>query len=351
VLQRQLTGLTYDELAARLSDLGEPRYRTNQVFSWVYRSLVDDYDSMTNVPSTLRKALGEQLSLQSPVALATVSSADGLTTKILLRLSDGHTIESVWMQYEGRQTICVSSQVGCAVGCPFCATGRGGFQRDLTSGEIVDQVLFFARRMHKQGESVTNVVFMGMGEPLANYDQVWRAISVLNDARGADLGARRFTISTAGMVPAIRRMAQETLAVGLAVSLHAADDRLRDLLVPLNRRYPLSTLIPACADYVQHTRRRVSFEYALVEGVNDSPQHARAMGRLLHGLLCHVNLIPLNPTDNCAYRPADRDRTVAFRVELNRLGISNTIRLGRGLDIQAGCGQLRSRQSAEARGG
>jgi 23S rRNA (adenine2503-C2)-methyltransferase len=338
-----LTDLAYDELQSWVAQQGEPAFRARQIFEWVYRSLAPDFAAMTNLSLALRQKLADLAIVQSLTAVDSATSAEGLTTKALLKLRDGETIESVLMRYEGRQSVCISSQVGCALGCPFCATGQSGFQRNLSPGEIVEQVLYFARQLQTQDLPVTNVVLMGMGEPLANYDATWKAIRILNDARGFKLGARRFTISTAGMVPGIQRMAQEKLEVGLAVSLHAANDALRNRLVPLNKRYPLTEIIAACREYVEQTGRRVSFEYALIQGVNDDPQRARELVQLVRGLLCHVNLIPLNPTADCDYRPASRDRIMAFRRELNEAGIPNTVRLGRGMDIQAGCGQLRSR--------
>jgi len=338
-----LTDLTYEQLVSWVTEQGEPAFRAKQLFEWVYRLLVSDFAAMTNLPLSFRQKLDDQAIIQSLIALNSVTSADGLTTKTLLQLRDGETIESVLMRYEGRQTVCISSQVGCAMGCPFCATGQGGFRRNLSSGEIVEQALYFARQLQLQSTVVTNVVFMGMGEPLANYDATWRAIEILNDHRGLGLGARRFTISTVGLVPGIRRLAQENLAVNLAVSLHAANNALRDRLVPVNKRYPLQELIAACQEHTQRTGRRVSFEYALMEDINDNPGQARELGYLLRGLLCHVNLIPLNPTADCDYRPSGHERVLAFRRELNRMGIANTVRLSRGIDIQAGCGQLRSR--------
>jgi 23S rRNA (adenine2503-C2)-methyltransferase len=338
-----LTDLGYDELQSWVAQQGEPAFRARQLIEWIYRSLVPDFAAMTNLPLVLRQKLADLAIIQSLSPVDSVTSAEGLTTKVLLQLRDGETIESVLMRYEGRQSVCISSQVGCALGCLFCATGQGGFKRNLSPGEIVEQVLYFARQLQQQDLPITNVVLMGMGEPLANYGATWHAIRILNDPRGFKLGARRFTISTAGMVPGIQRMAQEKLEVGLAVSLHAANDALRNRLVPLNKRYPLSELIAACREYVECTGRRVSFEYALIQGVNDDPKQARELGQLLRGLLCHVNLIPLNPTAGCAYRPSTRDQIMAFRRELNETGIPNTVRLGRGVDIQAGCGQLRSR--------
>ncbi len=342
---RQLiTDLSFDELQTWLTELGEPPFRAMQIFSWVYHSMISDWPEMTNLSANLRQRLSSLAVLSSLGPLDRVTSADGLTTKELLELRDGETLESVLMRYEGRQTTCLSSQVGCALRCPFCATGQSGFRRNLTSGEIVDQVLHFARQLRGEGLGVTNVVLMGMGEPLANYDATWKAIRTLNDARGFRLGARRFTISTVGIVPGIRRMTGEGLEVGLAVSLHAPNDSLRDRLVPANKNYPLTELIPACRDYANATHRRLTFEYALIQGVNDGPQQARELGNLLHGMLCHVNLIPVNPTAGCDYRPASREAVASFREELNGHGIANTIRLGRGVDIQAGCGQLRSRR-------
>jgi len=342
-----LTDLSFEELQSWLDRLGEPPFRAQQVFSWIYSALVPEFGAMTNLSVSLRHRLSEAAVLSSLSPLEQVTSADGLTTKELLQLRDDETIESVLMRYEGRQTTCLSSQVGCAVGCPFCATGQSGFKRNLTSGEIVDQVLHFARQLQEAGSTITNVVLMGMGEPLANYDATWKAVRTLNNARGFRLGARRFTISTVGIVPGIRKMAEEGLEVGLAVSLHAPNDALRDQLVPVNRRYPLSELISACRDYTSKTSRRLTFEYALIQGVNDGLQLAHELGTLLHGMLCHVNLIPVNRTPGCDYRPASRDTIMAFRRELNNYGIANTVRLGRGVDIQAGCGQLRSRRLAQ----
>jgi len=339
-----LTDLSWDQLTSWVNSLGEPAYRADQLFGWIYRSLVDDFDAMTNLPVNWRQQLEELAVIQSLQPLDTIVSENGLTSKTLFELRDGETIETVLMRYEGRRTVCVSSQVGCAIGCPFCATGQSGFARNLSSGEIVDQVLHFARQLKEQDLSVTNVVLMGMGEPLANYDATWGAIEILNDQRGFGLGSRRFTVSTAGLVPGIAQLAQERLSVGLAVSLHAADNALRDRLVPLNRRYPLSDLITVCRQYAAQTGRRVTFEYALINDINDSPSQAEELGQLLRGELCHVNLIPLNPTEECEYQPSSRARVLAFRRVLNRMGIPNTLRLERGMDIKAGCGQLRSRR-------
>jgi len=388
-----LLDLTYAQLRELLTSWGEPSFRADQLWGWLYRSLVSDFNQMRNLPKELRARLGEAAHLQTLTPLPVLSpalsrtkgeaegvesvSADGLTHKVLFALRDGETIESVFMRYERRRTVCVSTQVGCPIGCPFCATGQSGFERNLTAGEIMEQVLYFARKvrfsphpplppllptlgeggraplspriggegMGERGPDslITNIVFMGMGEPLLNYEATWQAVETLNDARGFGLGARRFTLSTVGVVPGIQRLSREKLQVGLAVSLHAPTDRLRDKLVPLNRRYPLSQLMAACRDYVQNTGRRITFEYALMEGINDSLEQAQRLGRLLQGLICHVNLIPLNPTMGSSYQPSSRKMALAFQKELERQKIPTTMRLGRGIDIQAGCGQLRGK--------
>ncbi len=279
--------------------------------------------------------------------LETLESADGSTRKVLFRLPDGETIESVFMLYERRRTVCLSTQVGCPIGCPFCATGRSGFRRNLKAGEIIAQVLHFAREAKKTlGDSskpVTNVVFMGMGEPLLNYDATIKAIRILNDQRGFNLGARRFTISTVGIVPGIRRLAEEGLQVELAVSLHAPNDEIRDRLVPVNKGYPIRRLLVACQEFIEKTKRRITFEYVLINGVNDSISHARELASLLRGMLCHVNLIPMNPFPGASMEPPPRRRVLAFEEELRRQGLSVTLRTSKGVDIQAGCGQLRLR--------
>jgi 23S rRNA (adenine2503-C2)-methyltransferase len=326
--------------------LGEPSYRADQVYRWLYQSLAASFEEMQNLPRPMRRRLEQMAHLQSLVPVDESRSSSGLTRKVLFTLPDGETIETVLMLYDSRQTVCVSTQVGCPLGCPFCATGQSGFARNLTAGEIVGQVLYFARQLKEDGQSVSNVVFMGMGEPLLNYDATRQAVETLIDPRGYNLGARRITISTAGIVPGIQRLGEEGLQVGLAVSLHAPSDDLRETLVPVARRYPLRDLLSACRSYVKLTGRRVTFEYALVNDLNDSPQQARQLAHLLSRLLCHVNLIPLNPTADCPWRPSDKDRVEAFHLELRRLGINSTLRLRRGIDIEAGCGQLRSRHPA-----
>jgi len=341
-----LLDLTYSELEELLVSLGEPSYRADQLYGWLYRALASRFHDMLNLPLSLREKLEDVAILRLLTPMEEVTSDSGLARKVLFALRDGETIESVLLLYEDRQSVCVSTQVGCPVGCGFCATGQSGFVRNLSPREIVEQVLFFARELREQDLEVTNVVFMGMGEPLLNYEATWRAVETLNDPRGFNLGARRMTISTVGVVPGIDRLSKEPLQVGLAVSLHAPTDRLRRKLVPIARRYPMGELMAACRRYVERTGRRITFEYALLQGINDSLEQATLLADLLSGLLCHVNLIPLNPTADSPWEPSSPDQVRAFHRELRRRGINSTIRLRRGIGIEAGCGQLRSRRPA-----
>lgn len=338
--QRLLLDLSRADLEEMLSGWGEPSYRAGQVWHWLYRQFAASADEMTNLPRPLRERLARETLLDPLTAQATLESSDGLTAKTLFNLADGAQIEAVLMRYDKRRTLCISTQAGCAMACPFCATGQMGFTRNLSAGEIVAQVLFYARQLRAEGEQVTNIVFMGMGEPLANYAATWQAIRRLNEADGFNLGARHMTLSTVGLAPAIRRMSREPEQVGLAVSLHAPTDEVRDRLVPINRRYPLEMLLRACREYVAATRRRITFEYALMDGQNDSDAQAEQLAGLLKGLLCHVNLIPLNPTPGSPYGGSPDERVYAFRDRLQAHGIPTTVRLRRGIDIQAGCGQL-----------
>jgi 23S rRNA (adenine2503-C2)-methyltransferase len=338
-----LLDLSSDELLRLIVEWGQPRFRAAQVWRWIYHTLTDDPDEMVNLPKDLRQKLASETLVGRLQEVDRLVDEDGLTEKALLETGDGQLIEAVLMRYSSRNTVCVSTQVGCPIGCLFCATGHAGFTRDLTTGEITGQVLHYARQLGEQNAHVTNVVFMGMGEPMLNFDATWRAILNLNDREGLALGARRFTVSTAGVVPGIERMARESLEVGLAISLHAPTDEVRDLLVPVNRRYPLARLLQAARLYIQRTGRRVTFEYALAAGINDSPEHAQQTAKLLQGMLCHVNLIPLNPAAGCDFQPSAREAVLAFQEILVQARIQTTVRLRRGVNIQAGCGQLRGR--------
>jgi len=339
-------GLTYEQLSERLAGWSEPSFRVDQVWRWLYRSLVTDLEGMRNIPCALRERLAESFDVQTIQPVRVQASHDRATRKWLMQLSDGETIETVLMHYARRRTACISVQVGCALGCPFCATGQMGLHRNLDAGEIVEQVIFVERLLREESGSrerqITNVVFMGMGEPLANYGSTLRAVRNLNDWRGFGLANRRITLSTVGLVPAIRRLAQEGLEVGLAISLHAPTDELRDKLVPINRKFPLEPLFAACREYVDRTGRRITFEYALIREVNDRPVHARQLAQRLRGLLCHVNIIPLNPVAGSPFEAPDRGEVDRFRETLEQAGIAVTVRIRRGVDIRAGCGQLRS---------
>jgi 23S rRNA (adenine2503-C2)-methyltransferase len=336
--------LIYDLTLPSLTDLlqswGEPSYRARQVWEGLYRHFWQTPDDFSNLPKSLRKHLGAELDFDLLTPTLSLDSRDGLTRKTLFRLRDGQAIEAVLMRYDRRRTLCISTQAGCAMGCVFCATGQMGFKRHLTSGEIVAQVMYYARLLHDEGQTVTNVVVMGMGEPFHNYENTLQAVDRLNDPEGYNFGARRFTISTVGLVPAIRRFAEERRQVNLAVSLHAADDRARLSMMPVNRSYPIDQLLAACRDYVKATGRRITFEWALINGVNDSPEVAHQLAARLEGLLCHVNAIPLNPTTGYAGLPTSPTRAAAFKSVLEEAGIPCTIRTRRGIDIQAGCGQL-----------
>jgi 23S rRNA (adenine2503-C2)-methyltransferase len=334
----ELLGLTLDELERVVADLGEAPYRGRQLARWIYARRATTFDEMTDLPVGLRDRLATVAGLSRPRVLARSEASNDLTTKMLVGLADGRAIETVLMRYDdGRRTACVSTQVGCAMGCSFCATGLAGLARNLTAGEIVDQVLLIGREC---GERVTHVVFMGMGEPLANYDATLRAVRLLNAPYGPRIGMRNLTISTVGLVPQIRRLAAERLQLVLAVSLHAPNDELRAQLVPVNRRWPIAELMTASRDYAAATRRRVTFEYVLMAGVNDRGEHARQLGALLAGWPAHLNVIPWNPVFGMQYQrpaPAEVHRFVGL---VRRAGVAATIRIDRGVDIDAACGQL-----------
>jgi 23S rRNA (adenine2503-C2)-methyltransferase len=345
--KRLFFDLPLDEVSDALRDMGEPAYRARQVIQGAYKRLASSFAEMTNLPLDFRSKLDERYSLAPGEVCSELSSDDGETRKVLLRLHDGEIIETVLMHYDPRSdsreraTVCVSSQAGCAMGCIFCATGQQGFRRNLTAGEIVGQVVHFERELQSRGKRVTNVVFMGMGEPLANYDALIHAIRTLNDPNGLGLGARHITVSTVGIVRGIRKLAQEPLQVNLAVSLHAPDDAGRQALIPTAHNYPLAEIMDACKEFSTTTGRRVSFEYALIERQNDGLEVARKLAALLSGLNCHVNIIPVNPTDNQGIHRPSRTRTIAFQRELLSRGIPCTVRVEKGVEIAAACGQLR----------
>jgi len=325
---------TRDELAAHLE--GQPGYRLDQIWQGLYERGTS-LEEISNLPKALRVTLAEAL----PSALepeAESVSRGGETVKWLWRLHDGRTIETVLMHYRERTTVCISTQAGCAMGCGFCATGQSGFDRQLSVGEIVEQVI--RARATSAPKRVSNVVFMGMGEPLANYDRTWAAVERIQGDMG--ISARHITISTVGVIPGIERLGTEDLPVNLAVSLHAANDTLRDRLVPINRRYPIAKLVEACERYLDAKHRRISFEWALIDGVNDRESDARELAALCHRLRAHVNLIPLNPTPGYATKGTPSQGVEQFREILEQQGVNATVRHNRGTEIDAACGQLRA---------
>ena len=325
---------------AQIAELlaGTPRYRVDQLWGGLYQQSLP-LESLTALPRALRESLAGALPLALEQVTASVSD-DGDTVKLLWRLDDGALIETVLMHYHDRTTICVSTQAGCAMACTFCATGQAGYQRSLDVGEIVEQVMRARHQSRLAPDEHPNVVFMGMGEPFANYDNMWAAIERLHDDAG--ISARNFTVSTVGIIPGIRRIARERLPVNLAVSLHAANDQLRNSLVPINRRYPIADLVDACRDYFAIKGRRVSFEWALIDGVNDRAQDSAELAALARDVRAHINLIPLNPTPGYAVRGTPMPRVIAFRDRLRELGANATVRRNRGTEIDAACGQLRA---------
>ena len=337
----------YDVDRAQLGEIlaGEPRFRVDQVWKGFYEQLGEP-NELTAIPKVLRTRLAAEL----PSALTTVverTNDDGDTVKYLFELAGGSRIETVLMLYPDRVTVCVSSQAGCAMGCGFCATGQAGFTRQLTTGEIVEQVVVAARMARQLDRRLANVVFMGMGEPLANEAAVWSAIERIRDDIG--LGARHLTVSTVGVVPGIKRLTEWPMQVNLAVSLHAANNSLRDEMVPINRRYPLEVLMAACSDYLIATGRRLSFEWALIDNVNDRESDARELAALCRSLplAAHVNLIPLNPTPGYPTKGTPLARVHQFRDRLDELGVNATVRRNRGTDIDAACGQLAAGQPVQ----
>jgi 23S rRNA (adenine2503-C2)-methyltransferase len=349
-----LASLTREELAERLATQQQPAFRAGQVLAWVYRKRAGSFGDMSNLPAALREALGAQFTLSSLELVRRLGSRD-TTQKFLFRLGDGQLIETVLIpaspalygEASDRRTLCISSQVGCAYGCKFCASGLDGWTRNLQAGEIVEQIL---RVEAAAGEKVNNVVFMGMGEPLANYEQLIRAIGIINAPWGIGLGARHLTISTSGLAPQIRRLAEQPLQVRLAISLHGATDAVRAQIMPVNRKYPLAELLDACRYYRALKKQKLTFEYILIDGVNDTDEQARALAPLANALEAKVNLIPYNDVAGLAWSRPPLERQEAFVRLLRASGVFATLRREKGHDIDAACGQLR-RQTQAAQAG
>jgi len=334
--------LSRDELARFLVSMGEPAYRADQIWDWLYRKYVNSFADMSNLPRELRDRLAEQAFISWPTLGKREEGATGDTTKYLFVLSDGEAVETVLMRYRSWNALCLSTQVGCAMACGFCASTLGGKIRNLSPAEMLDQVLYVQAECQRKGDlPVTRVVLMGTGEPLDNYDNVRKFLHILHDPDGLNISYRRVTISTCGLVPGIIALTREGIPVNLAVSLHAPDDNLRDQLMPINRRYPLAQLLPACREYGEATGRRVTFEYTLIAGINDSLEHARRLSRLLAGFNCHVNIIPLNPVRERDFKPPAPEAVARFCAFLKKRGITVTQRRELGREITAACGQLR----------
>ena len=342
---RSIKDLSREELAQWLAEKGEPRYRLDQLEGWLYRRDVVSFHDMTNLPRAFREELEREFLLFSLEEVAREEALDG-TVKFLFSARDGERVESVLIPDRDRLTLCVSTQVGCRMGCRFCLTGRQGFRRDLTRGEILDQVLLVRREARSRGREITNVVFMGMGEPLDNYRESLAALRILVSDRGLGFSHRKVTLSTVGLVPQIRRLAGEGLDLTLALSLNATDNETRSFLMPINRKYPLEEVMAALRDYPLPPRKRFTLEYVVLKGVNHSPQDARRLARLVKGLRVKVNLIPFNPFPGAEFeRPSERE-VLDFQAQLRARGISTFIRQSRGQEISAACGLLRWREGA-----
>ena len=326
-----------EDLKQELISIGEKGFRAEQIFKWIYQEKVKSFDEMTNLSLELREKLKQNYTICNYNILKKLESSDG-TKKYLFDILDGNIIESVLMEYHYGKSVCVSSQVGCKMGCKFCASTGIPFVRNLTAGEIVEQILAIEQ---DTGDKISNIVFMGIGEPLDNYDNVIKAIRILNNPKGLGIGARHISVSTSGLVPRIYDLAKENIQCTLSVSLHASNNEKRSSMMPVNNRYSVEELIKACKDYIAMTNKRISFEYALAKDNNDNMQDAKELANLLKGMLCHVNLIPINKIENGKFTKSSNENIIKFRDYLNDHGIVATIRRELGSDIEAACGQLR----------
>ena len=326
-----------EELKEELVAIGEKKYRAEQIFKWIYVDKVKEFDEMTNLSVELREKLKENYTICNYKILRKQESSDG-TKKYLFDVLDGNAIETVLMEYHHGKTVCVSSQIGCKMGCKFCASTGIQFVRSLSSGEIVEQILAVEQDI---GDKISNIVFMGIGEPFDNYDNVMKAIRIINNQKGLNIGARHISVSTSGLVPRIYDFANEDLQCTLSISLHATSNEKRGSMMPVNQRYPIEELMKACKDYIAKTNKRISFEYALAKDNNDNLEDAKELVKLLKGMLCHVNLIPINKIENGKYTKSTNENIIKFRDYLNDNGIVATIRRELGSDIDAACGQLR----------
>lgn len=334
---KDIKSMTLEQLTQELKERGEPAFRAGQVYAWLHKG-VRDFDEMTNLSKALRQTLRENYSLNSPTVVRKLQSKKDGTIKYLWRLTDGNCVETVLMQYRHGNTVCISSEVGCPMGCAFCASTKGGLVRRLRASEILDQVLF---TQLDSGLPISNIVLMGIGEPLDNYDEVLQFLRLVNSPEGMNIGMRHISLSTCGLVDRIRMLAEENLQLTLSVSLHAPTDEVRNTVMPINKKYPVSELLAACRDYFEATGRRISFEYAMIRGVNDTPEMASILVRRLKGIAAHVNLIPLNDIEESPLKPSLPGVVRSFQQTLEQHGIPTTVRRSLGSDINASCGQLR----------
>lgn len=340
---KDIKSMTLAELTEDLAALGEPKFRAGQVYTWLHRG-ARSFDEMTNLSKALREKLAAQYELTCPTVARRLQSARDGTIKYLWRLSDGNCVESVLMRYHHGNTVCISCEVGCPMGCAFCASTRGGLVRRLRPSEMLDQVLF---TQIDSGLPVSNIVLMGIGEPLDNYDTVLRFLQLVNSPEGMNIGMRHISLSTCGLVDKIDSLAQEDLQLTLSVSLHAPTDEIRSGIMPINRKYNVETLLAACKRYFERTGRRISFEYAMIRGLNDTPEMADILIKKLRGIAAHVNLIPLNEVAESPLKPSYPDVVRAFQQRLEAHGIPATVRRTLGGDINASCGQLRRKYETE----
>ncbi len=342
--KRCISSLTLAELTAALKAMGQPGFRAKQIFHWVHQKLVTEFSAMTDQPKTLLAKLEEQFYIAAPKIERRQEAKDG-TVKYLLRMADGNCIETVVMRYHYGNTVCVSTQVGCRMGCRFCASTQAGRVRNLEAGEICSEIYTAQKDI---GERISHIVLMGIGEPLDNFDEVMRFLENISSPEGVNIGMRNISLSTCGLVPGIDKLAERKLQLTLSVSLHAPDNVTRSSMMPVNDAFPLEKLIPACRRYQKTTGRRISFEYSMVNGVNDSPQMAKKLADLIRGMGAHVNLIPINPVDGSPYSATDEANVRRFQKMLEDLGVNATIRRRLGTDISAACGQLRREDAKQA---
>ena len=341
-----IKSLNFTELQKLLEEMGEKKFRAKQLYEWIHKRLVLSFDEMTNLSKDMRKKLDESCTIEGARIIKKQVSSDG-TAKFLMRLSDGNTVESVLMKYKHGNSVCISTQVGCRMGCRFCASTVGGLIRSLKTSEMLDQIYEIQRTT---GERVSNIILMGIGEPLDNYDNVVKFIRMISDENGLNISQRNITLSTCGLVDRLKKLVDEKLTITIAISLHAPNDELRREMMPIANRYSIHEIIDACRYYVDMTGRRITFEYSLVAGVNDQPDDIRELTAILKRRNCHLNLIPVNPIKERDFKKPDRKNALEFKNKLEKNGINVTIRRERGSDIDGACGQLRRRHAAKSEG-